>query len=77
METDILKRGKAEEAVDILKSALAKKADSYEIFLSLDNGTVAEVKDGEVDSFKVRSNLGVGIRILSGGRAGFGYSSLT
>ena len=76
MDIDILKKGKAAEAVDILKGALSNKADSYEVFLSLDNGTVAEVKDGEVDSFKVRSNLGVGIRTLSGGRAGFGYSSL-
>ena len=76
MDIDILKKGKADEAVELLKDALAKKADSFEIFISLDNGTVAEVKDGEVDSFKVRSNLGVGIRTLLNGRAGFGYSSL-
>ena len=60
----------------MLKNTLGKKADSYEIFLSLDSGIVSEVKDSEVDSFKVRSNLGVGIRTLSNGRAGFGYSSL-
>ena len=76
MDSDILKKDRANEVVDLLKSALDKKADSFEIFLSLDNGVVAEVKDGEVDSFKLRSNLGVGIRTLSGGRAGFGYSSL-
>ena len=64
------------KAVEILREALGNRADSYEIFLSMDSGRVAEVKDGEVDSFKVRSNIGVAIRTLNAGRAGFGYSSL-
>ncbi len=76
MDSDILKQGVGAKAVKILSDMLSEKSDSYEIFLSLDNGTSTEVKDSEVDSFKVRSNLGVGIRTLNAGRAGFGYSSL-
>ncbi len=76
MDPDILKEGTGGQAVKLLSDMLGKKADSYEIFLSLDKGIAVEVKDGEVDSFKVRSSLGVGIRTLSAGRAGFGYSSL-
>lgn len=76
MDSDILKKGSGGQAIDLLSDLLSEKADSYEIFLSLDKGIATEVKDAELDSFKVRSNLGVGIRTLSAGRAGFGYSSL-
>ncbi|MEE9542438.1 MAG: metallopeptidase TldD-related protein, partial [Thermodesulfobacteriota bacterium] len=76
MGTEILRGEEAEKAVDILREALNNKADSFEIFLSMDKGIVAEVKDAEVDSFKVRSNIGVAIRTLNAGRAGFGFSSL-
>ena len=76
MSLETVKNEEAEKAVEILREALNDKADSYEIFLLLESGIVAEVKDKEVDSFKVRSNMGVSIRTLSAGRAGFGYSSL-
>jgi PmbA protein len=76
MSSEKIKSEEVEKAVDTLREALSDKADSYEIFVSMDKGLNAEVKDNEVDSFKLRSSIGIGIRTLSAGRGGFGYSSL-
>ena len=62
--------------IDILCSLLDGKADAYEIFCSKDDGISVEAKDGAVDALKVRSNAGVGLRVISGGRQGFGFSSV-
>lgn len=63
-------------AVDTLKKLLKGKADSFEIFFSHDEGLGVEVKDGSVDSLKVRSSTGVGLRTISGKKLGFGFSSV-
>ncbi len=76
MNKDILRGGEIEEAVVELQTALRGKADSYEIFVSIDKGLIVDTKEGEIDSFKVRSNLGVGLRTVKDGRPGFGFSSV-
>ena len=63
-------------AVDLLRSQLEGKTDGYEIFLSSEKGLAIEVQEGLVDSYKVRSSTGVGIRTLIGGRGGFGSTTL-
>jgi len=55
---------------------LRGRADSYEIFFSMDSGLGVEAKDGGVDALKVRSGRGVGLRTITGGRLGFGFSSV-
>jgi PmbA protein len=62
--------------IDTLRGLLEGKADSYELFFSKDDGISVEAKGGAVDALKVRSNAGVGLRVISGGRQGFGFSSV-
>ena len=76
MNRDILKGGEIEDAVMELQTALRGKADSYEIFVSVDKGLIVDTKEGEIDSFKVRSNLGLGLRTIKNGRPGFGFTSV-
>ena len=64
------------EAVDTLIRLLKGKADSYEIFYSADTGFGAESVGMAVDALKARSSAGVGLRVVSGGRQGFGLSSV-
>jgi PmbA protein len=67
---------KNEAAVETLAGLLKGRADAYEIFYSSSEGLSIEAKDGAVDAFKVRSGRGVGVRTISGGRLGFGYSTV-
>jgi PmbA protein len=76
MKTDIFKEAVSDNAVETLLRSLKKRADSYEIYLSFDRGLVVEAKDGDVDSFKVRSNSGVGVRTIVRNRPGFAYSTV-
>ncbi|MEE9615356.1 MAG: TldD/PmbA family protein [Thermodesulfobacteriota bacterium] len=76
MGRDILKETGAERAVDILKEKLSGRVDAYEIYVSVGSGLVAEARDGAIDSLKVRSSAGVGLRTIAGGRPGFGFSSV-
>lgn len=76
MRNAILKEAGADRTIDALKMLLKNRADSYEIFFSHEKGFNVEVRDGAVDALKVRSNTGVGLRTLSGGRQGFGFSSV-
>ncbi len=62
--------------IDTLRGLLEGKADSYEIFCSKEDGISVEAKDGAVDALKVRSSAGVGLRVISDGRQGFGFSSV-
>jgi PmbA protein len=66
----------AAKTIETLRGLLNGKADSYEIFFSRDEGIGVESLDGTVDALKVRSNMGVGLRTISGGRQGFGFSSV-
>lgn len=52
------------------------RADSFEIFASTSSGVTIEAKDSSVDSLKVRSGSGIGIRVIQEGRPGFSYSSV-
>ncbi len=70
-----LKEDRALAAIDTLKKLL-DRVESYEIFFSSEEGFNVEAKDGEVDALKVRSGSGVGLRTISKGRAGFGFSSV-
>jgi PmbA protein len=66
-----------EESIEFLQSVLEKDArvDGYEIYASKNSGISIEARDGEVDSFKVRSSIGVGLRTLSKSKPGFSYST--
>ncbi|MCK4846729.1 MAG: hypothetical protein KAS88_03580, partial [Deltaproteobacteria bacterium] len=64
------------ETIDTVASLLDERVDGYEIFLSSSNGTAIEVKAAEVDAFKVRSETGIGLRIIKDGRPGFGYTNV-
>ena len=68
----------AHEAVigSLIKLLKQKKVSLYEIFFSRDTGFGVEVQKGEVDALKVRSNEGVGLRVISNGSPGFGFSSV-
>ncbi|HXI09362.1 MAG TPA: DNA gyrase modulator, partial [Thermodesulfobacteriota bacterium] len=63
-------------AVDKLRRLLKGKADSFEIFFSHEEGFGVEAKSGAIDSLKVRSSTGVGLRTISDKRLGFGFSSV-
>ncbi|MBI5469083.1 MAG: TldD/PmbA family protein [Deltaproteobacteria bacterium] len=63
-------------AVDTLRRLLKGKADSFEIFFSHEEGFGVEAKGAEIDSLKVRSNTGVGLRTISNKKLGFGFSSV-
>lgn len=63
-------------AVDTLKRLLKGKADSFEIFFSHEEGFGVEARGGEIDSLKVRSNTGAGLRTISNKKLGFGFSSV-
>ena len=73
---DLLNASGADAVIDRLKKGLEGRAEAYEIFFSAQKGFGAEAKDGEVDSLKVRSSAGVGIRTISKGRLGFAFSSV-
>lgn len=68
--------GTSEAAIDTLRRLLAGKADAYEIYISSSRGLSVEAKDGGVDALKARKGSGVGVRTISGGRLGFGFSSV-
>jgi PmbA protein len=76
VNTDVLKQAEAESAVDTLRGLLKGKADAFEIYLAFEKGLSVESKGASVDSLKVRSSLGVGLRTLVGKRPGFAYSSV-
>lgn len=62
--------------VDTLRSLLDGRVAAYEIYLTREKGMSVEAKEGSIDSMKVRSSAGVGLRLLSGMRQGFGFSSV-
>jgi len=78
MKRAVKERGAVDSgaAVEQIKRLLKGKADSFEIFFSHDEGFGVEAKGGEVDSLKVRSSTGVGLRTISNKRLGFGFSSV-
>jgi len=63
-------------AIDALEKLLKGNVENYEIFVSSESGLGVEAKDGKVDALKVRASSGVGLRTISKGRLGFGFSSV-
>ncbi len=51
------------------------KADAAEVFLRSSTSTTIEVKDQQVDAFERARDIGVGLRVLAGGRQGFSYTT--
>ncbi len=66
----------AEETIGRLRGLLKGRADSYEIYFSLQKGLGVEARDGAVDALKGRSSKGVGLRTISGRRLGFAFTSV-
>jgi PmbA protein len=73
---EMLREAGAERVIERLRRAVSGKAESFEIYFSCQKGFGADAKGGEVDSLKVRSSSGVGIRTISKGRLGFAFSSV-
>jgi len=76
MNTSVKDAANRAPAVDTLKRLLKDRADAYEIFFSHEEGFSVEVRAGEVDSLKVRSNTGVGLRTVLNKKPGFAFSSV-
>ncbi len=60
---------------DSLMGLLKGRADEYELFFMDDDGVSAESRGEVVDSLKVHSGHGVGVRVILDGRPGFAFSS--
>lgn len=66
-----------EAVIGALAGILKQKAiASYEIFYSRDTGFGVEAQKGGIDSVKARSSEGIGLRVISNGSQGFGFSSV-
>jgi len=59
----------------ILSLSRDLKADAAEVFLRSSTSTTIEVKDQKVDAFERARDIGVGLRVLVGGRTGFSYTT--
>ncbi len=66
----------SDKAVDVLTGLLRERADEYEFFFSSSGGLTVEAKKGAIDSFRVSSGSGVGLRTLNNGRPGVGFSTV-
>ncbi len=76
MKENRLMEEAAGRAVETLGGLLKGRADGWEVFYSFDTGVGVEAREGKVDALKARTNSGVGLRTLQGGRQGFGFSSV-
>lgn len=66
-----------EAVIGALEGILKQKSvASYEIFYSRDTGFGVEAQKGEIDAMKARSSSGIGLRVISNGSQGFGFSSV-
>ncbi len=63
-------------AIEALEKLLKGRVENFEIFFSRESGLGVEAKEGKVDALKVRASSGVGLRTISKGRLGFGFSSV-
>lgn len=59
----------------ILSLSRDLKADAAEVYLRVSTSTNIEVKDQKVDAFERARDIGVGLRVLAGGRTGFSYTT--
>jgi len=62
-------------AEKILSLSRDLKADAAEVFLRISTSTTVEIKDQKVDAFERARDIGVGLRVLAGGRTGFSYTT--
>ncbi len=62
-------------AQQIMDIASLRKADATEVYLRASSATSIEVKEQKVDAFERARDVGAGIRLLMGQRAGFAYST--
>jgi len=69
-----MKEDAAARAIDELAGLVGPRVDSYEIFFTTESGLCVEARCGGVESLKVRSGSGVGLRTIAGSRLGFGFS---
>lgn len=65
-----------DKAIETLKRLLGGRADSWEIFFSMETGFGCEARGGGVEALKARSSAGVGVRAISGKRLGVGFGSV-
>jgi len=59
----------------ILSLSRDLKADAAEVYLRTSTSTNIEVRDQKVDAFERARDIGVGLRVLAGGRTGFSYTT--
>jgi PmbA protein len=63
------------EIVNTVKSLVAGRVDSFDIFISGAKGTSIEIKEQAVESFKNYETHGLSLRVLKDFRPGFSFSS--
>jgi PmbA protein len=59
----------------ILSLSRDLKADAAEVFFRASSSTTVEVKEQKIDAFDRARDIGVGLRVLAGGRQGFSYTT--
>lgn len=69
-------RGQGAEVTDDIANLLKHQVDAWEIYYSSNSGLGIEVKDSEVDSFKVSSNTGIGLRIIKDKKIGLSFINI-
>jgi PmbA protein len=62
-------------AEDVVAVAVRSGADEAEVFVRSSKGLSVEIKDQSVESLKSSSSFGYSLRVISGGRLGFSYST--
>ncbi len=66
---------KMDNLIDMLTERLEGRVDAFEIYVEHTEGVTVEARHRSVDSVKVTSSQGVGIRVIKDKRLGFGFSS--
>ncbi len=64
-----------ENIIDMLTQRLKGRVDAFEAYVEHTDGVTVEARHKSIDSVKVTSSQGVGIRVIKDERCGFGFSS--
>jgi len=65
----------AELAEDLAKNLRRRSLDGWEIYLLREQGLAVQAKEQKLESLESENTLALGLRVLRGGRLGFGYCS--
>ncbi len=66
---------KPEDIFEIVSFSLKERADAWEIYFSRGRGLKIETKEGKIENFQPQESEGLSIRVITGQRLGFAYTS--